>query len=61
MDLRARMNEKGPLMVKNGRDFNDNRSLLRDYHFRRRTMGMYNMQCLCKRMSDKYQSSDIYS
>jgi heterodisulfide reductase subunit C len=31
MDLRARMNEKGPLMVKNGRDFSDNRSLLRDY------------------------------
>ena len=31
MDLRTRMNEKGPLMVKNGRDFNDNRSLLRDY------------------------------
>ena len=31
MDLRARMNEKGPLMVKNGRDFNDKRSLLRDY------------------------------
>jgi heterodisulfide reductase subunit C len=31
MDLRARMNEKGPLMVKNGRDFNDNRSLLRDF------------------------------
>jgi heterodisulfide reductase subunit C len=31
MDLRARMNEKGPLMVKKGRDFNDNRSLLRDY------------------------------
>jgi len=31
MDLRARMNEKGPLMVKNGRDFNDSRSLLRDY------------------------------
>jgi heterodisulfide reductase subunit C len=31
MDLRERMNEKGPLMVKNGRDFNDNRSLLRDY------------------------------
>jgi len=30
MDLRARMKEKGPLMVKNGRDFNDNRSLLRD-------------------------------
>ncbi len=25
------MKEKGPLMVKNGRDFNDNRSLLRDY------------------------------
>ncbi len=31
MDLRARMKEKGPLMVKNGRDFNDNRALLRDY------------------------------
>jgi heterodisulfide reductase subunit C len=31
MDLRARMNEKGPLMVKNGREFNDNKSLLRDY------------------------------
>jgi heterodisulfide reductase subunit C len=31
MDLRARMNEKGPMMVKNGRDFNDNHSLLRDY------------------------------
>jgi heterodisulfide reductase subunit C/nitrate reductase gamma subunit len=31
MDLRARMKEKGPLMVKNGRDFTDNRSLLRDY------------------------------
>jgi heterodisulfide reductase subunit C/nitrate reductase gamma subunit len=31
MDLRARMKEKGPLMVKNGRDFNDNRSLLKDY------------------------------
>ncbi|MFH0843790.1 MAG: heterodisulfide reductase-related iron-sulfur binding cluster [Bacteroidota bacterium] len=31
MDLRARMKEKGPLMIRNGRDFNDNRSLLRDY------------------------------
>jgi heterodisulfide reductase subunit C len=31
MDLRARMKEKGPLMVKNGRDFNDNKYLLRDY------------------------------
>lgn len=31
MDLRARMKEKGPLMVKNGRDFSDNRALLRDY------------------------------
>jgi heterodisulfide reductase subunit C len=30
MDLRARMKEKGPLMIRNGRDFNDNRSLLRD-------------------------------
>jgi len=30
MDLRARMKEKGPLMIKNGRDFSDNRSLLRD-------------------------------
>ena len=31
MDLRARMREKAPLMVKNGRDFSDNRSLVRDY------------------------------
>lgn len=31
MDLRARMKVKGPLMVKNGKDFNDNHSLLRDY------------------------------
>ncbi len=31
MDLRARMKEKGPLMLKNGRDFNDNHSLLRDF------------------------------
>jgi len=31
MDLRARMKEKGPLMVSKGRDFSDNRSLLRDY------------------------------
>jgi heterodisulfide reductase subunit C len=31
MDLRARMNEKGPLMAKNGRDFNDNKSLIRTY------------------------------
>jgi heterodisulfide reductase subunit C len=31
MDLRARMKEKGPLMVKNGRDFNDKLSLIRDY------------------------------
>jgi heterodisulfide reductase subunit C/nitrate reductase gamma subunit len=31
MDLRSRMKKKGPLMVRNGRDFNDNQSLLRDY------------------------------
>ena len=31
MDLRARMKEKGPGMVKLGKDFNDNKSLLRDY------------------------------
>lgn len=31
MDLRARMKEKGPLMIRNGRDYSDNRSLLRDY------------------------------
>ncbi len=31
MDLRARMKEKGSMMVKNGRDFNDSRSLIRDY------------------------------
>ena len=31
MDVRARMKEKGPGMVKNGRDFNDMKSLLHDY------------------------------
>ena len=31
MDLRARMKEKGPMMVKHGKDFSDNRSLIRDY------------------------------
>jgi Fe-S oxidoreductase/nitrate reductase gamma subunit len=31
MDLRARMKEKGPLMIKNGRNFNDNRSLLGNF------------------------------
>src|SRR4030043_552053 len=31
MDLRARIKEKGPVMIRNGRDFNDSRSLLRDY------------------------------
>lgn len=31
MDLRARMKEKGPKMVKNGRDFSDEKSLLRNY------------------------------
>lgn len=31
MDVRARMKEKGPLMVKNGRDYSDSKSLLRDY------------------------------
>ncbi|MFZ4522935.1 MAG: 4Fe-4S dicluster domain-containing protein [Bacteroidales bacterium] len=31
MDVRARMKEKGPLMVKNGRDYSDQKSLLRDY------------------------------
>jgi Fe-S oxidoreductase len=31
MDLRARMKEKGPLMISNGKDFSDNRSLLRDF------------------------------
>jgi len=31
MNVRARMNEKGPGLVKNGKEYNDNRSLLRDY------------------------------
>lgn len=31
MDLRARMKQKGPLMIKNGRDFSDGKSLLRDF------------------------------
>ncbi|HCC70517.1 MAG TPA: Fe-S oxidoreductase [Bacteroidales bacterium] len=31
MDIRARMNDKGPGMVKNGKDYDDSKSLLRDY------------------------------
>lgn len=31
MDLRARMKEKGPGLVKNGKEYTDNKSLLRDY------------------------------
>jgi heterodisulfide reductase subunit C len=31
MDVRARMNEKGPGMVKDGKEYTDNKSLLRDY------------------------------
>jgi heterodisulfide reductase subunit C len=31
MDVRARMNEKGPGMVKNGKTYSDNKSLVRDY------------------------------
>jgi heterodisulfide reductase subunit C len=31
MDLRSRMKEKGPMMVKQGREFNDNLSLIRNY------------------------------
>lgn len=31
MDLRARMKEKGPGMMKNGKEFDDNKALIRDY------------------------------
>ena len=31
MDLRARMNEKGPGLVKNGKEYTDQKSLIRDY------------------------------
>lgn len=31
MDLRARMKEKGPSIIKNGKDFSDNKSLNKDY------------------------------
>ena len=31
MDVRARMQEKGPQMVKQGREYDDNKALLRDY------------------------------
>jgi len=31
IDFRARMKEKGPLLIKNGKDFSDNKSLIRDY------------------------------
>jgi len=31
MDLRARMKEKGPVMIRKGKDFSDGKSLIRDY------------------------------
>lgn len=31
MDVRARMKEKGPQIMKNGKDFSDNKALIRDY------------------------------
>jgi Fe-S oxidoreductase len=31
MDIRARMKEKGPGLVKNGNSFDDNKSLIRNY------------------------------
>ena len=31
MDVRARMNEKGPGLIKEGMDYSDNKSLIRDY------------------------------
>ncbi len=31
MDVRARMNEKGPGLIKDGPDYSDNKSLIRDY------------------------------
>ncbi|MHC1705369.1 MAG: 4Fe-4S dicluster domain-containing protein [Tenuifilaceae bacterium] len=31
MDLRARMKERGPMLIKNGKDYSDNKSLIRDY------------------------------
>jgi len=31
MDVRERMKEKGPGMVKNGKDYDDNKAMLRDY------------------------------
>jgi heterodisulfide reductase subunit C len=31
MDVRERMNEKGPKLVKNGKEYSDNKALLRDY------------------------------
>lgn len=31
MDVRSRMKEKGPQVLKNGKDFSDNKALLRDY------------------------------
>ena len=60
MDVRARMKEKGPGLVKNGRDYTDNKSLLRDYITEEGIMGVHNLQCLCKGMSHKHQSSHTH-
>ncbi len=41
MDVRARMKEKGPGLVKNGAEYSDNKSLLRDYVSRGGALGLY--------------------
>lgn len=54
MDTRDRLVEIGELKRKHGKDYEDGKSLLGDFIFGRRNLGMYIMQCMCPRMSRKY-------
>ncbi len=57
MDVRSRMNEKGPGLVKNGKEYNDSRSLLHHFITEDRIMGLYNLQCMCNGMPHQYKPS----
>jgi len=60
MDLRARMREKGPLMVANGRAYTDNKSLLRDYITEEELWACTTCNACAKECPIKYQSTFCY-
>lgn len=55
MDTRDQLEEVGKnIDVNKGVFVPDNKTLLNDYITPRRTLGLYQLQCLCGRMSCKY-------